>query len=83
MLGEFKPKGLKTQAPVHGLSTQQFPVSAYVGSSKNLQDLKWGNAFFAVLFTEGRVIGLCWAKSKPRGSNGSIQFLKDLKGGGG
>ena len=24
----------------HGLSTQQFPVSAYVGSSKNLKDVK-------------------------------------------
>jgi len=24
----------------HGLSTEQFPVSAYVGSSKNLKDLK-------------------------------------------
>ena len=23
-------------APAHGLSTEQFPVSAYVGSSKNL-----------------------------------------------
>ena len=26
----------------HGLSTEQFPVSAYVGSSKNLKDLKRG-----------------------------------------
>ena len=24
----------------HGLSTEQFPVSAYVGSSKNLKNLK-------------------------------------------
>ena len=24
----------------HGLSTEQFPVSAYAGSSKNLKDLK-------------------------------------------
>ena len=24
----------------HGFSTEQFPVSAYVGSSKNLKDLK-------------------------------------------
>ena len=24
----------------HGLSTKQFPVAAYVGSSKNLKDLK-------------------------------------------
>ena len=24
----------------HGLYTEQFPVSAYVGSSKNLKDLK-------------------------------------------
>ena len=49
-----------------------FPVSAYVGSSKSLKDLKalgWVNAFSAVLSTEGRVVGLCWAKSN----------LKDLK----
>ena len=26
--------------PKHGLSTKQFPVSAYDGSSKNLKDLK-------------------------------------------
>ena len=26
--------------PPHGLSTEQFPVSAYAGSSKNLKDLK-------------------------------------------
>jgi len=31
--------GLATQRK-HGLSTEQFPVSAYVGSSKNLKDLK-------------------------------------------
>jgi len=24
----------------HGLSTEQFPVSAYIGCSKNLKDLK-------------------------------------------
>ena len=24
----------------HGLSTEQYPVTAYVGSSKNLKDLK-------------------------------------------
>ena len=24
----------------HGLSTEQFPVSAYAGNSKNLKDLK-------------------------------------------
>ena len=26
------------------------------------------NAFSAVLSTEGRVVGLCWAKLKPKGS---------------
>ena len=33
---KYKLKNLKD----HQLSTEQFPVSAYVGSSKNLQDLK-------------------------------------------
>ena len=33
----------------HGLSTEQFPVSAYVGSSKNLKDLKLA----AILCTGG------------------------------
>ena len=28
----------------HGLSTEQFPVSAYVGSSKNLKDLQEGSS---------------------------------------
>ena len=35
--------GSQTCAPkprTHGLSTEQVPVSAYVGSSKNLKDLK-------------------------------------------
>ena len=49
MLGELKPKGPKGQGSTggldvirkeDGLSTEQFPVSAYVGSSKNLRDLK-------------------------------------------
>ena len=34
-----KLKDLKSERK-HGLSTEQFPVSAYVGSSKNLKDLK-------------------------------------------
>ena len=35
------PTGLHVQGYLaHGLSTEQFPVSAYVGSSKNLKDLK-------------------------------------------
>jgi len=34
MLGELKPKGPKGLERKHGLSTEQFPVSAYVGSSK-------------------------------------------------
>ena len=59
----------------HGLSREQFPVFAYVGSWKNLKDPKNAiqkqNAFLAVLFTEGRVVGLCWAKSKPKGPEGS------------
>jgi len=32
--------GLMRSERKHGLSTEQFPVSAYVGSSKNLKDLK-------------------------------------------
>ena len=28
------------------------------------------NAFFAVLSTEGRVVGLCWVKLKPKGPKG-------------
>jgi hypothetical protein len=31
---------VSTRVRVGGLSTEQFPVSAYVGSSKNLRDLK-------------------------------------------
>jgi hypothetical protein len=66
----------------HGLSTEQFPVSAYVGSSKNLKDLKvWTRSeskmlsVQKVLSTEGLVAGLCWAKSKSKGPKG---FLWDL-----
>ena len=32
--------GLMRSERKHGLSTEQFPVSAYVGISKNLRDLK-------------------------------------------
>ena len=32
--------GLMGSERKHGLSTEQFPVSAYLGSSKNLKDLK-------------------------------------------
>ena len=39
---------LKLTERKHGLSTQQFPVSAYVGSSKNLKDLKDGGSTFAL-----------------------------------
>ena len=45
MLGELKPKGPKGRK--HGLSTEQVPVSAYVGSSKNLKDLKEKGEVFA------------------------------------
>ena len=31
---------VQDQERKHGLFTEQFPVSAYVGSSKNLKDLK-------------------------------------------
>ena len=48
-------------------------MSAYVGSSKNLKNLK--NAFSAVLSTEGRVVGLCWAKLKPKGPKERPQGL--------
>jgi len=30
------------------------------------------NAFSAVLFTEGRVVGLCWAKLKPKGPKADV-----------
>ena len=40
-------------------------MSAYVGSSKTLKDLK--NALSAVLSTEGPFVGLCWTKLKPKG----------------
>ena len=42
-------------------------MSAYVGSSKNLKDL---NAFSADVSTEGRVVGLCWARLKPERPEG-------------
>jgi len=58
-------------------------VLAYVGLHHNLKDLK-------DLSTEGRVVGLCWAKLKPKGPKGpkgvpvsayvgSSKNLKDLK----
>jgi len=37
---KLKPKRPKGSERKHGLSTEQFPVSAYVGSSNNLKDLK-------------------------------------------
>jgi len=33
----------------HGLSTEQFPVSVYVGSSKNLKDLKVAGLVCSIL----------------------------------
>ena len=33
----------------HALSTEQLPVSAYVGSSKNLKDLEGGKGDYAAL----------------------------------
>ena len=36
----FKARPAPPNERKHGLSTEQFPVSAYVGSSKNLKDLK-------------------------------------------
>jgi len=38
-LPEIGEKGAAVAAGKHGLATEQFPVSAYVGSSKNLKDL--------------------------------------------
>ena len=35
------------------------------------------NAFTAVLFTEGRVVGLCWEKLKPKGPKGRNVVLPD------
>ena len=35
-----EPKGPKGSERKHGLSTEQVPASVYVGSSKNLKDLK-------------------------------------------
>ena len=32
------------------------------------------NAFFAVLSTEGRVVGLCWQKLKPKGPKGPVSI---------
>ena len=64
--GELKPKGPKGP---NGLSKEQFPVAAYVGSSKNLKDLKDLNAFCAVLPTETRAVGLCWAYQNPKDLN--------------
>ena len=61
-------------------------MSAYVGSSKNLEDLtdlkaggplrytesRPGAKMFSlqILSTEGRAVGLCWAKLKPQGPTG-------------
>ena len=36
----------------HGLSTEQVPVSAYVGNSKNLKDLKDGRPVLIVMHIE-------------------------------
>ena len=38
--GEGRAAGLRGDERKHGLSTEPVPVSAYVGSSKNLKDLK-------------------------------------------
>ena len=39
-------KGLMWSERKHGLSTEQFPVSAYAGSSKNLKDLKMPRSWY-------------------------------------
>ena len=57
MVGELKPKGPKGP-------TEQFPVSAYVGSSKNLKDLKDCGSR---LRSDEVFAYRCWALSKPKG----------------
>ena len=52
-------------------------MSAYVGSSKNLKDLK-DFLYGSCKGPKGRVVGICWAKFKPKGFEGhpykSIHF---------
>ena len=71
MLGKLKPQGPKQSGRKHGLSTEQDPVSAYAGSSKNLKDLK--DAFVAyfdhtinVWGIGGDEVGLIERKKAPK-----------------
>ena len=47
---------------------------AQVGAGKARSESK--NAFFAVLSTEGRVAGICWAKLKPKGPKGGDSHIR-------
>jgi len=53
-----------------------FASNSWVRSERSLAEGKVGftsiDAFSAVLSTEGCVVGLCWAKSKPQGPEGRI-----------
>ena len=54
----FVQEGLKRSVRKHGLSTEPVPVSAYVGSSKNLKDLRSGHRIKAVFETVGQVLSV-------------------------
>jgi hypothetical protein len=49
----YRILGPKWSERKHSLSTVQFPVSAYVGSSKNLKDLKNANISQEILAAGG------------------------------
>ena len=59
----------------HGLSTKQFPVSAYVGSSKNLKDLKDVLDPLATEGVYGRRVGLATAWA-PGGQTGGAFWYR-------
>ena len=90
MLSELKPKEpILKDLRKHGLSTEQFLVSAFVGSSKNLKDLEdpflrseRKQGFYADSFY-GRAVS-AYAKRNPNLNDlngGLFRILMDLKDG--
>jgi hypothetical protein len=67
---------------MHDLSTEQVPVSAYVGSSKNLKDLKDnGRLCCGSRLREGEVfayVGLPQNLKEPQGLSLTYRTVKDL-----
>ena len=62
------------------IATHREPSALYCWILEILySDLKGRRALLRVPFKVGRSVCLCWAKSKPKGPNGELEFGVDLR----